>query len=561
MARMHPSTRLLIPLLAALGTATGAAGQQDAEQQRLDRILREMEALRQQNTELLQGMEDLKRQNRSLQGSVSELQAQSQERWLSEERAAEIRRVVEGVSKDAETRVNLGTGMPAAGYADRGFFIASPDGTFRLSLGGQVQIRYAASFYSDRDDNILNTHPGAGVNRGNASPGEGSYKKTAAGFEVRRMKLDFFGHVIDPTWQYRVVILYLQNINALNTPAGNNAGTAGFSTMGLEEAMIIKELGEGWRLSIGQFKSPFLREEIASSRRQLATERSLVDQMFSTKFTQGAMASWQDDRLVAEFMVNDGGSNANTAAVAGFNNASSVGSVQRNQGAGFTEWAVTGHVGWVPVGDWTLFRDMSSFPGAEQGVLLNAWFNWQRGGQQSNGDFAGSDNIPLNGNADGTFFTWSVDASWNLGGANLFGYFVMNSAYSIPASTTNPGGTINSYGAVVQGGCFISDAVELFARWEWMNTENRGFNDIPNGTTTGSANVFNAGRANVYTVGCNWFLAGTSLKWTTDLGWTDDPIWFNNGIFGANIVGTNFRVEPKGGGNQVVVRSQLQLIF
>ena len=256
-----------------------------------------------------------------------------------------------------------------------------------------------------------------------------------------------------------------------------------------------------------------------------------------------------------------GGSGTWNVLPAGFNNGISTGPNPANQGAGFAEWAVTGHLGWLVDGDWGIFRDMTSYVGDGQGVLLNAWFNWQRGGQQSNGNFAGSNNVPLNGNADGTFFTWSVDASWNLGGANLFGYFVMNTAYSIPASTTNPGGTINSYGAVVQGGYFILNDIELFGRWEWMGTQNRGFNDIPNGTTTGSANVFNAGRTNVFTVGFNWFLAGPEVKWTTDLGWSTDPVWFNNGIYGANIAGTAFRVEPKGGGDQVVLRSQLQLVF
>jgi hypothetical protein len=194
MARMPSSPRVLITLLAALGTSTGAAGRQDAEQQRLDRILREMEALRQQNTELLQGMEDLKRQNRSLQGSVSELQAQSQERWLSEERAAEIRRVVEGVSKDAETRANLGTGKPTVGYAERGFFIATPDGTFRLNLGAQIQVRYSAGFYSDRDNNILNADPGAGANRGAAVQPEQQRLQHTRRQQQRSCRLQHAGH-------------------------------------------------------------------------------------------------------------------------------------------------------------------------------------------------------------------------------------------------------------------------------------------------------------------------------------------------------------------------------
>jgi hypothetical protein len=42
--------------------------------------------------------------------------------------------------------------------------------------------------------------------------------------------------------------------------------------------------------------------------------------MFSTKFTQGVQFGWRDERVVLEAMVNDGGSNANTGAVSGFNN-------------------------------------------------------------------------------------------------------------------------------------------------------------------------------------------------------------------------------------------------
>jgi hypothetical protein len=134
----------------------------------------------------------------------------------------------------------------------------------------------------------------------------------------------------------------------------------------------------------------------------------------------------------------------------------------------------------------------------------------------------------------------------------------------MPATPTNNLGSINSYGAVVQGGYFITDEVELYARWEWMNTQNRGVNDIGNvgsATVPTVANVFNAGRTNAYTVGFNWFLGGRIIKLTTDLGWTSDPLWFNNGIYGAGVLGTNYRIEPGGGGNQMVVRSQLQILF
>ena len=542
---------------------------------RMEQLQREMQSLREQNAALAEGLEQMRRQNRSLEGTVSDLKAQSNEKWLSAERAEEIRSVVKDVLADSETRSSLTGEATQVGYGtERGFYVATPDGSFKLNMGGQVQVRYAADFQSTRDNQTLNAVPGSGANRGTSAINAGSYKKNVSGFEVRRMKLDFFGHVFDPSWQYRVVLIYVQNQNAISTPGGNNnSGSAGSSTMGMEEAMVIKDLGDGMKLSIGQFKSPFLREEITSSRRQLAVERSLVDQMFSTKFTQGVQFGWRGEHLVSEIMVNDGGSNANTGAVSGFNNGSNnpvsipgLGNVDQNNGVGAAQWALTGHLGWMPYGNWKEFNDLNSYVGDVHGLLLEAWFNWQRGGEQGGQTFTATNNLPMNGNSDGEFFTWSVDAAWHLGGANVFAYWVMNTAYSLPASTANGGPTINSYGAVVQAGWFVTEPIELYARWEWLNTENVGVNDAPlappgTSSLTGTANVFNAGRTNVYTLGFNWFLAGKFVKLTTDVSWCSDPVWFNNGIYGAGIAGTDFRVEPKGGGDQVVVRSQLQLVF
>jgi hypothetical protein len=68
-----------------------------------------------------------------------------------------------------------------------------------------VRVRYAANFYSSNDVNILSANPGSGAIRGTAAsstPGTGGCKENAYGFEVRRMKLDFFGHVVDPSWKY-----------------------------------------------------------------------------------------------------------------------------------------------------------------------------------------------------------------------------------------------------------------------------------------------------------------------------------------------------------------------
>lgn len=84
-------------------------------------ILREMEALRKQNAALAQDMEAMRKQNKSLEGSVADLQVQQNGKWLSEERAKEVRHVVEDVLKDADARSSLTPAVPTAGFGDRGF--------------------------------------------------------------------------------------------------------------------------------------------------------------------------------------------------------------------------------------------------------------------------------------------------------------------------------------------------------------------------------------------------------------------------------------------------------
>ena len=510
--------------------------------------------------ELERGMQNLRNENSQLKSRLDEVMTQNGEKWLTEQRASEIRSVVQDVLSDADTRASLQAAQTTGGY-DKGFFLASPDGNFKLKFGGQLQTRWAGSFYSTRDENILNRNPGASTNRGGTAPAVNSFKKSDYGFEVRRFKLDFSGHVIDPSWQYRMVLIYDRQgtISASNNAYTGGVGAAG-GAAGVEDAYVRKDLGDGFALQFGQFKSPFLREELVSSKYQLAAERSIVNYMFTTKFTQGVMAEWRGDNLLVQGCYNDGGNNSTYGAVSGSNN-----------GVGFTEWAFSGRVAYLAFGNWKIFDDMNSYSGDDQGLLFGLAANWQRGGQQS-ASYASPNNIPANGNSDADMLTWEVDATWYFGGANLFSQFVMNTAYSIPGSAGagSDNSSINSYGLIVQGGYFISSEIETFARWEWMETANEGYNNVASNrgdnTTTGptaNVNVFNAGKVNIATIGMNWFVHGSkNVKFTVDYGWTfSGNLWFNQGIFSQNVSGADYRVEPKGGGNETVVRAQLQLLF
>ncbi|MBX3356529.1 MAG: hypothetical protein KF724_12605 [Phycisphaeraceae bacterium] len=532
-------------------------------------------------------VEALKSKVKNQDAEINRMKAEQGEQWLSEERAKEIRGIVQDVLADADSRASLQSDGATAGY-NRGFFLASPDGNFRLNLSGQLQIRYAASRLSTRSINQLDpgTYQNPAVGPQGSFPGGNEIKgyqgyvggsnniqRIARGFEVRRMKLDFNGHVVDPSWQYKVVLSYSQTsaqgtfptvgtsnsqfgvqstgmTGAANNPQGPGASGA---SAGLEDAWINKKLDENWSVKVGQFKSPFLKEELVSSRNQLAAERSLVNQFFSTKFTQGIELTFQNDCLRVIGSFNDGGNNANTSAIIGSNEY--LGSD--------TDWALSGRVEYKIAGDWRQFSDMSSFVGESFAMYIGGGVNWQRGSRNSgsmenntwtmgsgaNGNLVASgatvsgsgipimipaaalrypNNIPVNGNDEVTNLSWTVDTMMDFGGFSIFGAFVGNVAYNIPAGwVANPSGgytplagtgnglnvvpnnvslipsngsdggvyafvpgygygnsPIFSYGAVVQAGWFIVDDVELFGRYEFYSTINNGANGYAGNTPT-----------------------------------------------------------------------------
>jgi len=65
---------------------------------------------------------------------------------------------------------------------------------------------------------------------------------------------------------------------------------------------------------------------------------------------------------------------------------------------------------------------------------------------------------------------------------------------------------------------------------------------------------------NIGTIGANWYIS-KNVKFTTDFGVSWNPVTFQQGIFGQNIAGADYRTEGSNGGGQLVFRSQLQLLF
>ena len=184
--------------------------------------------------------EELVRRLDRIETGLQRLEANEADHWLSRRRADEIRGLVGDLLADAGARTALKeTGL--TGGWDDDFFLQSADGNFRLEVSGQVQARYV-------------------WNRRRRSNGT---LDTRDGFTVRRAKIKVDGHLISPDLGYTV--------GMADSPA------RGFV---LQSFNVRYRLTDKLLILVGRARPPLLREEQMSSKRHLATERSLVSNAF-----------------------------------------------------------------------------------------------------------------------------------------------------------------------------------------------------------------------------------------------------------------------------------------
>jgi phosphate-selective porin OprO and OprP len=490
-------------VLAALATSLPATAQAQSEDGRFDRMQREIEALKEANA--TQGKE------------IESLKAQHGEQWLSQQRAEQIRGVVADVLADSDTRSSLQAQGATAGY-DRNFFLASADGNFKLNVRGQLQIRFAYSHV-----------PTA------AAPVATQQSANEYGFEIRRAKLFFSGHVVDPSWKYMLEIVFERN------------GGGGGQSAALDNAYIQKELGGGTFIRAGQWLQQFNQEEMVSSSAQQLVERSLVSQYFTVKYVQGAEIGTQQEWWSLYAGVNDGGGNR---------------SIQVVQAQNLVEWALTARGEVKLAGAWSQFLADQSWIGSDFGAMLGFGINWQRGtGVQGVRNDVGNGTIPgaPGGGEEASLVTMTGDVNlrgsgWSLGAA---GY--SNVVYAF-APTPLLSNAVWSFGATVQGGVFITKELELAARYEglWV------VDGVQNATTP---NALNTQVLNIVTVGANWYISRNQVKLSVDAGYAFNAVKFSTGLFGEGISGTDYRptlnaaTAAGGGEGEVVFRSQVQLLF
>jgi hypothetical protein len=416
-------------------------------------------------------------------GGVSAAQGQ-------EQGTDEVRAIVAEMLADAQNRSSLLAG--GSGGHDGNFYLADDAGNFRLNVSGQIQFRYVIGFRDeDNADDDFTT-----------------------GFQTRRTKLEFSGHVVNPNWTYKVVGAFDRDGGSFN----------------LEDAYVGYNFGNGWRVKMGQFKAPFLREELVSSKYQLAAERSVVNELFNQDYSQGLELRYEaaDWRVMAAF--TDGFGTRNT---------------DYPNGAGGADYALTGRGEWKFAGDWKDFEDFTSKAGQNFSGLLGGAIHWQQSANTN--DIA---------DVDLDYLTYTADVSFEGDSWNAYGAFVGSHAEARAAGTDND---FDDFGVLLQGGYRFAANTELFARWDgvFLDEDRNAADD----------------NVNFLTVGLNQYYAGHAAKATVDFIYSFNEATsltgFNPSSSGLGVQGFQNGGYPSTGlgllgdmeEGEIAVRFQFQLLF
>ena len=161
---------------------------------------------------------------------------------LTARQADEVRVLVHDVLADAETRSSylMLPSSRTAGIEQGRVFFSSPDGSHALRLRGFVQTRYVLG--KDKE------------------AGPGHYD----GFEVRRAKLKFDGHVFGG-FGYGLTL-------AADPSLGN---------VQVEDVFVTLELSDQLLFRAGHFKLPFAAQELLPGNHQVAVERAPTTDYFT----------------------------------------------------------------------------------------------------------------------------------------------------------------------------------------------------------------------------------------------------------------------------------------
>ncbi len=294
---------------------------------------------------------------------------------------------------------------------------------------------------------------------------------------------------------------------------GNFGGDGGFT---LEDAFGTYTFENGAYVTWGQFKAPLLWEDLVDDVYQLAMDRSLTSQIFGGGRTQGVAIGYQAEqfRIVGSF--NDGARTDNT-----FYTSDSE-----------ADYALTARGEFMWAGSWEQFNDFTSFRSSSEDLAgkVGAAVHWQDGGETG-------------GTVDASLFVLTADVALEGKGWNAFAAIVWDSF------EPEGGDNTDNFAAVVQGGIFLADQVEIFGRFDaiWLDDDLGGDDED----------------SYFLTVGVNYYVSPEShaAKFTAEFGWAfneTEEIVGAGGLVG-NSDGTGFLGQTED--NEIYFGAQMQVLY
>jgi phosphate-selective porin OprO and OprP len=344
-----------------------------------------------------------------------------------------------------------------ADAAGRTSALAQGTRNFTVDVHGFTQFRY---IWTERDE------------------GFGEEDDTALGFQAARTRLSVSGNIIDENWGYFIQF-------------GFDAPEEGTAT--LLDAYGTYRMENGWNLMFGQFKLPFLREELVSEKHQLAWDRSAMNYAFTLDRGQGIQFGFEGDQVRFMAAFSDGANTDNTDYTSGAE----------------ADFGITGRLEFKWAGDWRQFRDFTSFQNSDFAGMVGVAGHYQSGGDTLN-------------TMDVQAWALTADVSVEGNGWNVFAAGVYTNV------DPDVGDDTNNWAWLIQGGFFVSPQLEIFARFDMLIPDD-DFED---------ADEFSA-----LTAGINYYLVPEShaAKFTAGFIYLfDDP-------------GNAAAVTPGGGANNTLV--------
>ena len=398
---------------------------------------------------------------------------------------------------DAERRGNPLTLAPegfTAGYDNGKFIIQSADGSFLMNPNAQFQFRYVLNHRDAAEDDDTDSQ---------------------LGFEVRRLKLSLDGNVFGKNTAYKLQW------------ATNRSGGG----LILEEAYVRHAFGESfwggrlsnWAIKAGQFKDPTFHEEITSSKRQLAVDRSLLNETLAggvTDYEQGVTFIYDPRNspigvpMRAEVGFIDGANTDNTnftdsggPSALGITNAS---------------WGALARVDVKLSGDWKNYDDFTAMKTTGDLLVVGGGLNVTEGD-------------------GGTAWFHTVDVQWEP--ANLVPGLGVYAAYVGVSQDLRGEDAENPYhwGFLVQAGYMLNNQWEVFGRYDYTDLD---LEAVGGGAAEDKLHEI--------TLGVNYYMKGHASKFSADVTWLP-----NGSPLDLNGIG----VLESGEEDQIVVRLQYQLLL